>query len=104
MTDETTTRKLAAGIVTEHGTGAARVARKKLAHAVAAADDEQAAVWRSVCALLARVGDGEAKAEPGLDEVLRGGVTRAVMRADGADETEIRDLAERQAKRRRDDD
>ena len=99
MTDEAIIRKLAAVVVAEHGTSAARVAREELTRSIAAADEEQAGAWSAVCELLNSLGDGHGKAEPGLEEVLQGGVTRAVMRADGADESEVRDLAARQAKR-----
>ena len=94
MGSEALARKLASIVLRECGDDAATAAASELKRSVASGDKERARTWGSVCTLLTarstdRRFDGR---EPGLNELLQGSVTRAVMRADGTRPEAVRRL------------
>ena len=95
MGAEALVRKLASIVQRECGGGAATAAAHELKRSVASGDKERARTWGSVCTLLtARSTDHQRTPgqEPGLNELLEGSVTRAVMRADGTKPETVRRL------------
>ena len=94
MGSEALVKKLASIVLRECGDNAATAAAHELKRSVASGDKQRARTWGSVCTLLAaRSSDRRFdRDEPGLNELLQGSVTRAVMRADGTRPQSVRRL------------
>jgi hypothetical protein len=105
MGSEALARKLASIVLRECGDDAATAAARELKRSVALGNKEGARAWGSVCTLLtARSSDRRfGRDEPGLNELLQGSVTRAVMQADGTRPESVRRLLAGKARRTNED-
>jgi D-serine deaminase-like pyridoxal phosphate-dependent protein len=101
MGSEALVQKLALIVQRECGGNAATAAARELKRSVASGDKERARTWGSVCTLLTSGATDHqriARQEPGLNELLQGSVTRAVMRADGTKPESVRRLLAEKAR------
>jgi hypothetical protein len=91
-------------LAARHGTAAVEVARRHAAECSQREDHESCREWLDVIAVLLETtggGAGAGAAEPPLDDVLHGAVTRQVMAADHVDGEEVEAVLADAARRRR---